>query len=286
MGKFLETLRPTPPRSVPQDEPAQVVPPPAAAEETVADEEIPFIEVGPRRSVEASASVLASGSAPPAVSFRPSPPEVLPRRPHFAADVIAHHQPDHPVSGQYRELLSAVTPPAVGEAAPVLLLTPALPGADAVAVLLNLAVTAARKGGRRVIVVDANLKQPTLAERLGLDARPGLSDVMSGAATLEQALQPTSQAQLAALTAGGPPSAGPRLIVETPASLLRHLRQCCGLALVLGPAWPESAALAAASDVVYLVTAEQQTGAAEVDELLQAIPRQGARLGGCIVAAG
>src|SRR5207248_1995726 len=83
-------------------------------------------------------------------------------------EIIAHHQPDHPVSGQYRELLAALTPPTAADGSAVLLLTPALPGADAAAVLLNLAVTAARKGGRRVVVVDADMKAPTLADRRGL----------------------------------------------------------------------------------------------------------------------
>lgn len=133
MGKFLETLRPGPARRAPTDDPAPAAAPPApAVEDEEEEEEIPFIEVGPRKSMEASASVLATGPAPgaaaPAVTFRPSPAEALPRRPHFAADVVAHHQPDHPVSGQYRELLAAVTPPAAGEAAPVLLLTPACRG--------------------------------------------------------------------------------------------------------------------------------------------------------------
>ena len=298
MGKFLETLRPAPPpRRAPQDEEVRLSssPEPEALEEP-AEEEIPFIEVGAHRAMEASPSVLAAGPArapmpaeaplPAGVTFRPSPAEALPRRPHFAPDVIAHHQPEHPVSNQYRELLAAMTSPAVGGSAAVLVLMPALPGADAAAVLLNLAVTAARKGGRRVIVVDADLKNPTLAGRLGLDARPGLADVLAGVVTPEQALQPTGQPNLAVLTAGGPPPAGPRLIVETPASLLRCLRQCCGLALVLGPAWPDAAALAAACDVVYLVLPEQEAGSPRVDELLQAIPRHGAHLGGCILAAG
>ena len=138
-------------------------------------------------------------------------------------DVIAHHQPDHPISGQYRELLAALTPPLAPEDTAVLLLTPALPNTDAVAVVLNLAVTAARKGGRRVIVVDADLRRPTLAEHLGLTARPGLLEVLAGTVTLEQALQPSKQANLAVLTAGGPATGGPRLVVETPASLLRQV---------------------------------------------------------------
>jgi Mrp family chromosome partitioning ATPase len=302
MGKFLEALRrPATPRP-PQDELVRlaVVPNPTA-EDAGAEEEIPFIEVGPNRSMEASASVLAAGPAPAPhppqppplaaegeVTLRPSPPEALPRRPHFAPDVIAHHHPDHPISGQYRELLGCVTQPVAGEAAAVLLLTPALPDADASGVLLNLAVTAARQGGRRVLVVDADLRRPTLAERLGLAARPGLSDVLGGAVTLEQALQPTGQSNLAALTAGGPTPPGPRLVVETPASLLRNLRQCCGLALVLGPPWdgrPDAAALAAACDVVYLVLSEADAGSPKLDELLCSLPHHGARLGGCILAA-
>ena len=303
MGKFLETLRRTAALRAPAAAPVREE---SSAESVVEDdpeeEEVPYIEVGPHKSMEASASVLATRPAPPAarpapasqpapaaVYFHPSPAETQPRGPHFAADVVAHHQPDHPVSGQYRDLLVALTPPIAPEGAAVLLLTPALPNSDAAAVLLNLAVTAARNGGRRVIVVDADLRQPTLAERLGLRARPGLSEVLAGTVTLEQALQATGQANLAVLTAGGPATAGPRLVVETPASLLRQVRQRCGLVLVLGPHWngrPDAAALAAACDMVYLVLPEQEAGSPQVDELLQMIPRQGGRLGGCILAAG
>jgi receptor protein-tyrosine kinase len=148
-------------------------------------------------------------------------------------------------------------------------------------------VTAARKGDRLVVAVEADEMQPALAERLGLSARPGLSDVLSGAVTLEQALQPTGLANLAALTAGGPPPAGPRLVVETLASLLRRLRECCGLALVLGPCWENgsAAALGAACDAVYLVLPEREAGSAAVDALLQAVSRQGAQFGGCILVA-
>jgi hypothetical protein len=37
---------------------------------------------------------------------------------------------------------------------------------------------------------------------------------------------------------------------------------------------------------VYLVLPEREAGSPRVDELLQSFPRQGARLGGCILAAG
>lgn len=295
MGKFLESLRQTAIRPARVEEPVHRngAPAPVVEVEEVdeTDEEIPFIEVGPRKSMEASASVLATRPLPaspgPAVTFRPSPAEAAPRRPHFAPEIIAHHQPDHPVSGQYRDLLAALAPAVSGEGAKALLFAPGLAGADAAAVLLNLAVTAVRQGNTRVVVVDADPHKPALADRLGLAARPGLGEVLSGAVALEQALQLTDLAHLTVLPAGGPAPAGLRLVVETPASLLRKLRQRCDLVLVLGPSWDASCeALAAACDVVYLVLPEREAGSPRVDELLQSFPRQGARLGGCILAAG
>ncbi len=291
MGKFLETLKQAAPRRIREEDEVRTAAPANAvvAEDAPLDEEIPFIEVGPHKSMEASASVLAVRPAPAAVALRPAQAANSPRLPHFAPEIVAHHQPDHAVSGQYRELLAAMTPPAAGPGAPALLLAPALPGGDAVVVLLNVAVTAARQGGRRVVVVDADPGQPTVAERLGLPSRPGLSDLLAGAVTLEQALQPTGQANLTVLTAGAPALAGPRLVVETPVSVLRQLRRLCDLVVVHGPTWdgrPEAAALAAACDVVYLVLPEREAGSPRLDELLQTMPRHGARLGGCILTAG
>jgi len=295
MGKFLESLRQPAIRPSSMEAPVHRNGAPKAvvdvgkADET--EEEIPFIEVGPHKSMEASASVLATrplAAAPPlAVMFRPSPAEIAPRRPHFTPEIIAHHQPDHPVSGQYRDLLAALIPADSGEGAKALFFAPGLPDADASIVLLNLAVSAVRQGNTRTILVDADPLRSAVAERLGLAARPGLVEVLSGAVALDQALQLTELAHLTVLSAGGPAPAGLRLVVETPASLLRKLRQRCDLILVLGPLWDNGGdALAMACDVVYLVLPEREAGSPRVDELLQTFPRQRARLGGCILAAG
>jgi Mrp family chromosome partitioning ATPase len=295
MGKFLESLRQTAIRPSSMEAPVHRNGAPAAVVEVEeadqTDEEIPFIEVGPYKSMEASASVLATrplAAAPaPAVTFRPSPAEAAGRRRLFAPEIIAHHQPDHPVSGQYRDLLAALIPAVSGEGAKALLFAPGLKGADAAAVLLNLAVTAVRQGNTRVVAVDADPRQPTLADRLGLAARPGLGEVLSGAIALDQALQLTELTHLTVLPAGGPAMAGLRLVVETPASLLRKLRQRCDLVLVLGPLWDAGGeSLAMACDVVYLVLPEREAGSPRMDELLQTFPLQGARLGGCILVAG
>ncbi len=289
MGKFLESLRQTAIRPSMEAPIHRNGPTAPVLEVQQGDEEIPFIEVGPHKSMEASASVLATRplAAAPPVTFRHSPAEVAVRRPHFAPEIIAHHQPDHPTSAQYRDLLAALTHAVSGERAKAMLFAPGLPDVDAAAVLLNLAVTAAREGTTRVVAVDADPQQAALADRLGLAAKPGLGDVLSGAVVLEQALQQTDLANLSILSAGARATPGLRLVVETPGSLLRKLRQCCEVILVLGPAWDDGGeALAAVCDVVYLVLPEREAGSPRVDELLRTFPQRGARLGGCILAAG
>src|SRR5262249_34937438 len=140
-------------------------------------------------------------------------------RSRFAPELVAYHAPDLPAGERYRELLAALLSAAgvlPGDRCPVLLFTTAEPGAGATTVQLNVAITAARQGRRRVVVVAATLARPAVAERLGLPTVPGLREVLAGSAALEQALQPTEQANLRALTAGlavsGP---GTRYVAET-----------------------------------------------------------------------
>jgi Mrp family chromosome partitioning ATPase len=202
-------------------------------------------------------------------------------------ELVAFHSPGHPVSGQYRELLTALLTALPGVRHQALLFAPALAETTAVTVLLNVAVTAARQGRRRVAVVDANLRRPEVAARLGLEEAPGLREVLGGTATLEQALQETEQASLAALAAGASAAgSGVRFVAETMRSLLRQLRQRFDLVLVNGPLWdgrPDGQVLGTACDAVYLVLPDREAETPEVDDLLQAVPRQGARLGGCIL---
>jgi capsular exopolysaccharide synthesis family protein len=68
-------------------------------------------------------------------------------------------------------------------------------------VAANLAETLASEQ-RRVVLVDANLRRPTLAKRLKVQEKPGLTDVLTGAASLESAIQATGSPGLFVITAG------------------------------------------------------------------------------------
>ena len=299
------------PRAFLADEPAR------GAEES---EEIHFIEVGGGRGrLEGSPSVLASLSQPaiksrnaqhkaasapaqpiveaaaheeaPAISsvaFLALPREISPpARPQerFSPEVIALHQPDHPLSEQYRALVSALAAQLPAGQPQVLLFTAAIPGIDAATVTLNLGVTWAEQG-KCVAIVDANTQQAAVAEQLGLSLTPGLCDVLAGTASLQRAVQETGLENLYALTAGRPHE-GQRnpLTGQAMRSVLRHLRARYDWVLVTAARWdgrPDVVALGSACDAVYLVLPAAEAQSPEVEDLLQLIPQQGSQLRGCI----
>jgi Mrp family chromosome partitioning ATPase len=265
---------------------------------------IPFIEVGPSRSVEGSPDVLAyrpsarssavqqaaapSADGPRTLSFRAiRGPVAAPAG--IAADVVAFHDPQHAVSARYRELLAAVLGATPGAEAPALLFTGSAPGPGTSTVVLNLAVTAARQG-RRVVVVDVNPRRPAVAARLALCDRPGVGEVLAGTASVDEAVQESQQTGLAALTAGSPSTAVPRA-TESYRSLLRQLRQRFDLILLDGPCCDARqfvVAPDAVCDATFLVVPQGEAvdGSPAPDELLKHLPARGLHLAGCIVTAG
>lgn len=69
-----------------------------------------------------------------------------------------------------------------------LLVTSSAPGEGKTTIALNLAIAEAVAGKAKVVLVEADLRRPSLAKRLGMDATPGLSELLSRSTTLESAL--------------------------------------------------------------------------------------------------
>jgi capsular exopolysaccharide synthesis family protein len=66
----------------------------------------------------------------------------------------------------------------------------------------NLALTMAQEFQQRVVLVDADLRRPVLAELFSVPQEPGLVDVLVGAATLDEALVAVQGQHLSLLPAG------------------------------------------------------------------------------------
>ena len=297
MGRMLEALKRAGVRQGRQEQvPAlHAVWPDAKAVDETPEEEIPFVEVGgPREAAPPAAPAAPPSSSSPrlmTVAFRPLPADHAAGHGlcAFAPELVAYHQPHHSISGQYRVLvdgLQAALPP---DQARVLLFTASAAGVGTTTVLLNAAITLARQAEHRVVVVDAHLRRPATAGRLGLADRPGLRDVLAGRLKLEDSLRPSGLANLSILSAGDPDAASPvRLAGETMRGLLRRLREQFEVVLVDGPRWdgrPEVVALGCACDAVCLCLPEAEQHSQETADLLQVIAEQGATLCGCVLTS-
>ncbi|MGY1831495.1 polysaccharide biosynthesis tyrosine autokinase [Geodermatophilus sp. SYSU D01180] len=93
----------------------------------------------------------------------------------------------------------------------VLTVTSALPGEGKSTVALNLALAWAEVH-KRVVLVDADLRGPTVAEQLGLRGDAGLSTVLLGRAEVDDVMQEWGERGLRVLTAGEVPSDPARLL--------------------------------------------------------------------------
>src|SRR5262245_35541452 len=168
----------------------------------VGETTIPFIEVGgPGKAVEGSAEVMAithpaqlkqpphaptskalsqsilfaelTATKPLTVAFEPwTGPSA--GSAGIAQEIIAYHQPAHAISKQYVEVWNTMVAGFAGIACPTLFLSGLRPQVGATTVLVNLAVTGAAQAKRRVAVVDAQSKQPSVAARLGIKPELGL----------------------------------------------------------------------------------------------------------------
>src|SRR5439155_12420010 len=114
----------------------------------------------------------------------------------FGPELIAYHQPEHPISVQYRSLAAEIIAQLPGSRPRVLLFTAAGTCAGTTTVILNLAVTLARREETCVTLVDANFARPSVAPRLGLPAAPGLGEALARQTPLTWCLQETPQPNL------------------------------------------------------------------------------------------
>lgn len=81
------------------------------------------------------------------------------------------------------------------------LVTSSMPGEGKSTTATNLAIALA-EAGQRVVLVDADLRRPSVAKYLGLEGNAGLTTALVGAARVDDLLQPWGQDELYVLTSG------------------------------------------------------------------------------------
>ncbi len=117
----------------------------------------------------------------------------------------------------------------------VILVTSALPGEGKSLTASELAHSFAR-AGRRVVLVNADMRRPSALMQTGKTSAPGLAEILSGELRVEDALVPTETAHLSILP-GGNAVQNPMDLISQPhmAETMQALREAADVVIVDSP---------------------------------------------------
>jgi protein-tyrosine kinase len=116
-------------------------------------------------------------------------------------NLIAKLSPKSTISEQYRTIRTNIQFSSVDEEIKSIMITSAEPGEGKSTTTANLAVTFAQQG-KKVLLVDADLRKPTVHYTFQVQNIYGLTNVLTKGKTIEQAISATDVENLDVLTSG------------------------------------------------------------------------------------
>jgi succinoglycan biosynthesis transport protein ExoP len=131
-----------------------------------------------------------------------------------AVEMVAQSRPHSQMAESYRALRTSLLLTNLGAPPKVIMVTSALPQEGKTTTSMNTALVLAQKGVR-VLLIDADLRRPSIHKIMGWGPRSGLSNVLTGSATLKQTIQPSFLPNLSILPAGTPPPNPAELLAST-----------------------------------------------------------------------
>jgi capsular exopolysaccharide synthesis family protein len=158
----------------------------------------------------AAAATMPMPMAPPLQVREPRPVQG-----HLDHRLVAAFSPQSLAAEQYRSLRTRIKGAEQGRPMRTIVVTSPNKGDGKSLTAANLALTMAQEFQQRVLLVDGDLRRPALHALFGIADAPGLSDVLVGAAPLEDALVAMPQHELTILPAGPMPSHPAELLGST-----------------------------------------------------------------------
>jgi capsular exopolysaccharide synthesis family protein len=119
---------------------------------------------------------------------------------------IALLQPDSFVAEQFRALRGRIDAIAAQRPIRTVAITSALPGEGKTTAAVNLAIVTALGLGRRILLIDCDLRRPKVHQSLGLRPEAGLGEVLAGEVSLEDAVVKAETGNLEILAVRGRPT--------------------------------------------------------------------------------
>jgi polysaccharide biosynthesis transport protein len=204
-------------------------------------------------------------------------------------ELITQSRPQSQMAESYRALRTSLLLTSVGAPPKTILITSALPREGKTTTSINSAIVLAQKG-TRVLLIDADLRRPSIHKALGLGPRIGLSNVLTGGATLAQAtLRSPLLPNLYILPAGTPPPNPAELMASSQmVDLLGELREQYDHIVVDTPptlSVTDAVVLSTRADAVVLVIRSSQTTKPALRRARDILAQVNARVSGVLLNA-
>jgi capsular exopolysaccharide synthesis family protein len=190
---------------------------------------------------------------------------------------IAMLQPQSFVTEQFRSLRGRLDSIAARQPLRTLAVTSAVSGEGKTTATVNLALVMAMSVGRRVVLVDCDLRRPRVHDSLGLQVDAGLAEVLRGELPLERAILPVEGSALRVLPVRSLPQNPSELLSS---AAMRELVEKLGTDFdrvifdvppVLG--LPDAKVVTDLCDGILLVVRAHATPQEEVAEALEVLDR-------------
>ncbi len=228
----------------------------------------------------ASAPVRKRGSLKKILSFGSGPREKI--GVETANDInkrrITMLQPDSVVSEQFRTLRGRIDSLATQQSLKTVSVVSANSGEGKSMASINLAVVTSMSLGKKVLLVDCDLRNPSIHTSLGVEPAVGLGEVLMGSACLEEAITKIDTVNMDVLLVRGRPtnpsellaSVGMREMVEEVAELYDQVildtPACLGL--------PDAKTVSELSDGIVLVVRAGVTPKEDVETMLEILDQR------------
>jgi len=192
--------------------------------------------------------------------------------------LVAITQPRSAYCEQFRALRTRILQAGEREQMRTFVITSAGMGEGKTLTALNLAWLLAQTEGVRCLVIDSDLRQPCATEYLAIDAPRGLSEVLGGELSLQDAIVRLDPAGLYLLPGGQPRDDVAELLSgPTYAGIIAQARRMFDFVIIDAPPlgiFTDANVLINRADGALLVVRAGKTKYAIVDQLLESLPRE------------
>jgi len=191
---------------------------------------------------------------------------------------IALLQPESYIAEQFRALRGRIDAIASQRSIKTISITSAFPGEGKTTCAINLAIVTSMSLGRRVLLIDCDLRRPKVHPALGLKPETGLAEVLAGASSIDDAILSTEGMALDVLPVCGRPVNPSELLGSPEMSRLveevsdRYDRIIIDTPAALG--LPDAKAVSDLCDGMVMVVRADVTPRSDLEAVLEILDRE------------